>query len=83
MSKNTTFVQWAQEMCHTNTVIEYLIYRRPGLYTPYELEEVPKFGDDDYCIDYVRLSEIRMSMRYGHQLLDNPTYPRQDEEMEE
>ena len=127
MSKNTTFVQWAQEMCHTNTVIEYLVYRRPGLYTPYEqdkkymdetiyedshytsaiirevidlgngdyligmqniidsdyMEELPKFGDDDYCIDYVRLSEIRMSMRYGHQLLDNPTYPRQDEEMEE
>lgn len=125
MSKNmVTFEQWAREMSETNTVISYLVYRRPGLYTPYEqdkkymdesiyedshytqaiirdvislgngdyligmqsiidsdyMEEVPKFGSTDYSIEFVRLSEIRMNMIYNHQLLDNPVYPRTDDE---
>ena len=44
IAKNMSFVEWAQEMSRKNTVIDYLIYRKPGLYTPHEQDK--KYMDE-------------------------------------
>lgn len=43
------FVQWANSMKENNTIISYLIYRKPGAYTPYEQEN--KFSDESVYED--------------------------------